>query len=204
MITSREEYLQNLTIINDANKPLIAALIPKSEPIYEIDLNTRTIKAPNFVAVEGDHNAETIYFKVDRYYDSWDLAHSACLIQYQNSGIKESLGSFYLIPYYDLITLKDEGKIILPWMISNSAAAVEGTVTFSFRFFELDLGDEEGNYKYIYCLNTKPASTKILNSINILGKADDSLIDIDPDAVTILNGRIQEIQNQMGVYWIEA
>jgi hypothetical protein len=103
-----------------------------------------------------------------------------------------------------LITLKDEGKIILPWMISNSAAAVEGTVTFSFRFFELDLGDEEGNYKYIYCLNTKPASTKILNSINILGKTDDSLIDIDPDAVTILNGRIQEIQNQMGVYWIEA
>lgn len=204
MITSREEYLQNLTTINDSNSPIIAPLIPKSEPIYEIDLNMRTIKAPSFVAVEGDHNSETLYFKVDRYYDSWDLSRSACLIQYQNSGIKDSPGSFYLVPYYDIITLKDEGKILFPWMISNTAAAAEGILTFSFRFYELDMGDEEGNYKYIYSLNTKPTTTKILNGMNLLGKADDSLIDINPDAVTTLEAQINQIRSNMVLYWVEA
>ena len=35
---------------------------------HPIDLNKRTIDVPECLSVEKDHRAETIYFKVDRYF----------------------------------------------------------------------------------------------------------------------------------------
>lgn len=204
MLTTQEEYLKNLILINDSNKPVIATLVPKNEKIYNIDLNTRTSEAPLSIGVEGDHNADSIYFKVDRFYDAYDLAHSACLIQYENNNLKDSSGYAYLVPFYDLETFKDENKIVFPWIISNSAAMVDGTLTFSFRFFELDGGDFEGNHKYIYSLNTKPATTKVLNGLNIIGKKDDTQIPIDPDKATEIANLIKQLRDEMGVYWIEV
>lgn len=204
MLTTQEEYLKNLILINDSNKPVIATLVPKNEKIYNIDLNTRTSEAPLSIGVEGDHNADSIYFKVDRFYDAYDLANSACLIQYENNSLKNSSGYAYLVPFYDLETFKDENKIVFPWIISNSAAMVDGTLTFSFRFFELDGGDFEGNYKYIYSLNTKPAVTKVLNGLNIIGKKDDTQIPIDPDKATEIANLIKQLRDEMGIYWIEV
>ena len=50
------------------------------ETIYDINLDTRIIDSPKFIGVEKDHAAETIYFKVDRYYDYMDLANTICII----------------------------------------------------------------------------------------------------------------------------
>jgi hypothetical protein len=38
MITSAEEYLSKLSLINSANIPTIALLLPSTETIYTIDL----------------------------------------------------------------------------------------------------------------------------------------------------------------------
>ena len=81
MITTSQEYLQNLYILQDENFPkLVASDIPSSEAKLIIDLNTRTVSAPEFLSVEKDHNSETLYFMVDRYYDNVDLATMSCIV----------------------------------------------------------------------------------------------------------------------------
>lgn len=101
MITTVEEYNAKLGLIQDANYPSQALLLPKDEFIYEIDLNTRTIQAPIFLGVEKDHTAETIYFITDRFFCGMDLANTSCLIQYVNA-LGE--GRFFPVPFYDVTT----------------------------------------------------------------------------------------------------
>ena len=55
------------------------------QPIYNIDLDTRTVDAPDILSVQFDHNAEIVYFRCPRYYDNMDLATTVCLIQYKNA-----------------------------------------------------------------------------------------------------------------------
>ena len=69
MITTQEEYYHLLYRIQENNAPTTAILLPSTERTYYIDLNKREIEAPEFLSVEHDHTAETLYFVVDRYYD---------------------------------------------------------------------------------------------------------------------------------------
>ena len=80
MITTPEEYLQFLHLIQNNNIWTEEILLPTNERIYEIDLNSRKIQAPEFLSVETDHRAETIYFKVNRHFDQYDLLNSVCLV----------------------------------------------------------------------------------------------------------------------------
>lgn len=120
MITTVEEYNAKLGLIQDANYPSQALLLPKDEFIYEIDLNTRTIQAPIFLGVEKDHTAETIYFITDRFFCGMDLANTSCLVQYVNA-LGE--GRFFPVPFYDVTTYsgRDANKryIIAHVMYSN-------------------------------------------------------------------------------------
>ena len=80
MITTPEEYIAKLYLIQNNNLPTVALLLPSDETIYNIDLNSRTIEAPEFLSTETDHFAETIYFKVDRYFDNMDSTKTICII----------------------------------------------------------------------------------------------------------------------------
>ena len=47
MVVSSEEFFANLfALTNGGNPPTLATLLPKSESIYNIDLDSRTIEAP--------------------------------------------------------------------------------------------------------------------------------------------------------------
>ena len=81
MITNATEYYKELYRIQDHNFQLQAVLVPSSERIYDIDLNTRKVSVPEYLSVETDHKAEVIYFRVDRYFDYMDLAEIPCVIQ---------------------------------------------------------------------------------------------------------------------------
>ena len=109
MITTAEEYNAKLGLIQDANYPTQALLLPQDEFIYEIDLNTRIVKAPIHLGVEKDHTAETIYFITDRFFSGIDLANTSCLIQYVNA---KGEGRFFPVPFYDTTTYsgRDENK----------------------------------------------------------------------------------------------
>ena len=162
MITSPIEYWSLLYRIQDQNRPVITSTsqippipIPKDEPFLYIDMNTRKIEPPEFLSVKQDHNAETLFFCVDRFYDSIDLSTLTCVVQYINAARESRM---YAVPFYDLVTLQEEGKMLIPWCISGEATKKEGTVQFSVRFYSLDLD----NRKFAYNISTIPASSQIL------------------------------------------
>ena len=69
MITTPRDYYNLYHRIQSENAPSLAVLLPTDEKIYNVDLNARTVEAPEYLSVEKDHRAETIYFKVNRFYD---------------------------------------------------------------------------------------------------------------------------------------
>lgn len=85
MITQSQEYYSLLYRIQDPNLFNRAygeppTLMPADEPTLKINLNERTIEAPEFLSVKYDHHAETVFFEVDRYYEHIDLARTTCVV----------------------------------------------------------------------------------------------------------------------------
>ena len=129
MITTPRDYYNLYHRIQSENAPSLAVLLPTDEKIYNVDLNARTVEAPEYLSVEKDHRAETIYFKVNRFYDFFDLTQAVCVIQYVNA---LNMGAYYIVPGYDLETYAD--YIIVPCVISGAATAAAGNIKFSIRF----------------------------------------------------------------------
>lgn len=157
-----ENFKQANKLFHSANRPTTVYLEP-DDTIYKIDLNSRTIEAPEFLAVKSDHEAEIVFFEMDRYYDGVDLSTTSCIVQYKtidkNSG--KEIYSAHVIPFYDVYSKADQFKIIIPWDITNNVSQTASTITFSFRFFKVD-----DNLNLSYNLNTLPASSKILDTLS--------------------------------------
>lgn len=140
-------------------------ILPKDTKIYNIDLDTREIEAPEVLSVQSDHYAETFYFLVDRYYDNMDLAQTNCIIQY----VIGDQSYVYAVPYCDVTTF--EGKILIPWIISASATQSGGTVKYFVRFYLTkgslteDPETKESQAHFIYSLSTLPAKSTILKTL---------------------------------------
>lgn len=201
MITSASEYYSHLYRIQDANHPTLALLLPSTEKIYNIDLNARTIEAPEFLSVETDHKAEAIYFKMPRFYDGIDLTTKTTIIQYENAAGE---GHVYLVPFYDVETadrLKiNEGDsihqtILFPWLIDRNVAKKAGIVSYNIRIYEM--GSES---HLLYSLNTLPAQSSILHGIDL----DD---DIMYSIVTLIESNYEPnsyyIKNEAGNYTLD-
>ena len=150
--------------INSANPP--QQVIPNfplaDEELFEIDLNTRIIKGPEWLSLKEDHESQLLYFSVDRFYDNIDLSNTVCVIQYEtiHKDTKEKYKGVYFVPLYDLLTLADEEKMILVWQIKNSVSQSATVVSYNFRFYKLD---SEGFLEYN--LNTLPTTSKILDTL---------------------------------------
>ena len=151
--------------INSANPPQqVTPNFPLAdEELFEIDLNTRMIKGPEWLSLKEDHESQLLYFSVDRFYDNIDLSNAVCVIQYEtiHKDTKEKYKGVYFVPLYDLLTLADEEKMILVWQIKNSVSQSATSVKYNFRFYKLD---SEGFL--IYNLNTLPATSKILDTLS--------------------------------------
>lgn len=208
MITDRLDYLDLLYRIQDPNRQDRVILLPPNEPIYEVDLNTRTINAPKFLSVQNDHNAETIYFSVDRFFDNVDLATLFCVIQYQNADPVISRGGYiYGVPFFDLVTKADENKMLFQWAIEGPATAFSGDVTFSIKFYRisellLDNADGTGNTKalvYDFVLNTQPATSKVLYGLDINATSNNYIYNA-PEIENIYQ-KIQEAR-RTELYWL--
>lgn len=160
MITPKEEYLNKLGQIQQANQNGTYFPIPEVEKIYTIDLNTRRCEAPSHLSVTDDHQAEIIFFEVDRYFDKQDLAALTCVISYVNAS-----GEYYVypVPCKDTTTKREEGKMILPWVIDSDVTWGAGTVRFAFKFYEIN----PATLEYSYALSTTPATTKVLEGLRV-------------------------------------
>lgn len=201
MITSSQEYQEFLAGIAETAPSMMKMRIPTYEPVYEIDLNTRKITPPPFIGVEGDHEAEYIYFQVDRYFDGLDLSNAIGLIVFKNAKNEEY---YQIIPYYDIYSI--EGKIIFPWVIQAPAALYGGTVSFSVKFYQVD----PTSGKLLYELNTLIAKTKVLVGwANMTGQShtyemiDPQSLIANSETIDTLN-RLLALENELKVYWIDV
>ena len=88
MVTGVEEYFKILEELQKNNTTL-PINIQSGESFFDVDLNDRLIIVPpefkKYIAVQRDHNIETIYFRVDRYFDTTDLSELTCVVQFTNA-----------------------------------------------------------------------------------------------------------------------
>lgn len=208
MKTTSQEYLQYLQQIQDQNFPkLFPDDLPKDEPKLEIDLNTRKVSAPEFLSVSTDHNSETLYFIVDRYFDNVDLATMSCIVQYKNANPDPLKNGFLYAP--DRYFLTEDQKLIFPWVIEGAATAYSGTVEYSVQFYRIT-GDynenpEQNTLEYEYILNTLSAKSKVLQGMDVLEQTENYTY--EAETVKSILADIQRLNNLLvkdyNLYWID-
>ena len=162
MITSPEEFRQRLLDIQNS-VDVVYTTLPSDEPRFIIDANSRTITIPvefQFLGVKNDHNAETIYFEIDRYFDDEDLSQHTCVVQFANKNNSKD-GGIYPVTTMDITSV--DGKIIFGWEIKSDATSLVGDIYFSVRFYSINSTD----YVFTYNFNTLTAKSVILDTLDV-------------------------------------
>lgn len=193
MIISVDEYIKYLAYIQSNNHPAIAVL-PSTEKVYNIDLKTRQIETPEYLSVEHDHKSETVYFKVNRFFDYMDLSQTTCIVQYITADNKARI---YVVPFYDITSCSAEDKMLIPWCVDGGATAVAGPIQYSIRFYKVDAEGQQ----FLYNLNTSPARSKILYGMEVQDMNED--YDLTPSVYDEVMAKLTEFGNRLGVYWEE-
>lgn len=155
MTKTENQYYEDLFKIQDENFPVQVVLSPSEDKIINVDLSKRKIEAPKFLSVVKDHKAETVYFKMNRFFEYMDLTNLTCVVQYVT---KTGKSRYYPIPFYDIHTFSEEDMIIFPWVIDGEATEVAGDIQFALRFYKID----KLSHKFLYNLTTLPAKGTIL------------------------------------------
>lgn len=179
-ITSLDEYFSYIEDLNIINRRY--TILPLDEDPFVIDANTRTITVPksfrdNGISVQGDEAAETIYFKIDRFFDATDLDMMDIYIQWRSSEVDENGKPVEKVsPIWVKDIESQPGYIIFGWAISSKATAVEGKIQFSVRFFKYDEEEE----RLTYSLATLPCTAEIKPSLDFnLPEIIKDKVDID-------------------------
>lgn len=205
MIITAEEYFSKLHLTLNENPPAYARL-PSANNICPIDIESRTIQPPKELGVERDHKSKTIYFSVNQRVDYMDLSQTCCNIHYKN--LTTGLTGIYIVPFYDVFTLAEEGKMLIPWNLDATVLSAAGVVQFSFHFYKL--GEKSSNISenkekiIAYLLNTQTASSKVLKGMEVVTNSDNSMNTnnlIQPSQFAILNSRIDEVAQYNQLYW---
>jgi hypothetical protein len=137
-------------------------MLPLDEPALEIDANKRTITIPaNFktsgLSVEGDQLAETLFFRVARFFDAMDLSTCDIAVQWILPNKEEYMTSIYMIDIES-----DPGNLIFAWPLTAEITKVPGTVELAVRFYKLS-----GDNTIAYSLNTLPVKANIGKALEI-------------------------------------
>lgn len=179
--------------------------IPRDEPIYKIDLNTRTCEVPEFLSVLEDHNSEVLWFQVDRFYDDVDLFGSTCWIQYKNA-LNET---FISVSVPQVVPDTSHDILYIPWPVSSGATRATGNVTFSFQFYKLS----EDNQRVLYSIHTKPAISKVLSGLHVdplQFMNNNSIIDPNPQYTELesllrdLTAQYATLSSNYQLFWTEV
>jgi len=181
--------IQNTTI-------MLADHVELAQPIIEIDWNSRKLTLPteyqSFLGVENDHQADTVYFCADRYFDSVDLSTMTCVIEYLNAS-KEGR----ICPVLDMDTTTDPNKIYFGWKLGKGATKSAGPIKFVVRFYTIDPAEDI----YVYNLSTQACAANILKGFptNEMGAEQE---DLSVDGVEELLARIAILEDK-AVRWHE-
>lgn len=184
-ISSLEEYftyiynLVNLKKGGDETYGRKYTILPVQEEYFEIDANARTITIPeifrkNGIGVAGDQAAETIYFKINRYFDAMDLNNTDIYIQWKNTS--SNIAGISKEWVRDIETFDD--YLIFGWVLGEDILQQSGTLQFSIRFINPVLNNDGYATSYNYSLNTLRAQVLVNPGLDVSlteNKQDDSL-----------------------------
>lgn len=172
VVDSLATYYENLGSIKElktqAGESGKFLLVPFDEPIFEIDANARTITVPapfkkNGVAVQGDHQAELLVFKVDRYFDYKDLFETNIAISWEfipqgarQASVSGHDAAFAKDIYYDA------NYVVFGFIITQDMTPGRGVLNFSVNFFNTSTDEP-----FVYSLNTMIASVNVNEGLTL-------------------------------------
>lgn len=154
--TSVQEYFSHLKDIYDVGGKKYL-MLPLDEPVFEIDANSRDITVPpvfkkNGVSVEGDSIAETLIFRINRFFDYADLFAMNCQIVWEAADKQtQGVDDAFLV---DATT--DADHLYIMWPLKYSVTKKPGTIKFSVRFHNSQNGGQPS-----YSFSTKVAAVTI-------------------------------------------
>lgn len=138
-------------------------ILPNDEPLLKIDANTRKIDTKGWesgIGTQGDELAEVIYFSIDRYFDTVDLADpkKEIFIQWENAagdqGLSMTINKTVNYP-------SAPNKLVFGWPITSDITKAAGNVKFSVRFYERNTPASNEEYKLYYSFGTITAVLKV-------------------------------------------
>lgn len=192
-ISNIDEYFQNLGYIRAAleeqgiKNDISYFMLPIDEPLFEINADTREITIPNEfakgISVQGDEVAETVYFSIDRYYDTTDFYDDYIIPVVQWKYAKDTgTNAYHLSATNGKIVMEDLSsktggtiKVVFGWPITSDVTERAENIQFSVRFYTIvdDAGNlitemdkySEGTLEYSF--STLNAITKISPSLDV-------------------------------------
>lgn len=208
MFKIAEQYYNILEKFTKEYKPSLC-IVPhfddKNEQDYvvvNVDLDNRTItfdesflESGSFLGISGDHRAQTVYFRVNRYFEDVDLATITCAVEYINPANQLRL---YPITLKDIDTLSNTKEMILAWNLGSEATREGGTLQFSLHFFRIN----HETKTLAYSLHTLPCKATIVEGMD--AQVDDKQQAESDDYYYIQSENFMtlvDMINQKNVYW---
>lgn len=188
MSTTDTNYTTLLQEIQNSTSPTFVNF-GLDKPRFIINTNTRQIEIPtefSFLSVRYNHNAETIYFEINRYFEGEDLSNHTCIVQFANKDSSKKQEGIYVVKEMDVDSYED--KIVFKWEVENDATQIVGDITFSIRFYTVD---SEGHFTYSF--NTLPATSNILDTLNTTSEYDKT----NPSALEFCVSKITSLANSV-------
>ena len=156
-IENLEQFFGNIQEIAQIDEKFLR--LPLDEPMLAINADTRKIDVDstpfkaNGIAVQGDHLAETVFFKIDKYFDYMDLMNTDIYINWkigsESGRDKCFIKSDSIIP----------GCIVFGWSIANHMTGKSGALSFA---VELEIMHDDGKK---YSLNTLSANLAVKDGL---------------------------------------
>lgn len=186
-------YFQHLDTLIEIGGPKYLR-IPVEEDFFEINTDTREIKAPKelaenkwVVGVKDDHLAEILWFKVNRFYDGQDLAvcfpldnRPAEFKGYGQTYVQWQIAQGNVVKAYGLDVVAhpayDEDYLYFGWYLRSTGEhegplQYSGDLTFSIRF-QFHVGNQSDHpdqpdlrTAVLFSFNTKTLKLTILNNL---------------------------------------
>lgn len=140
-------YFRNLGYIAErANGDISYFMLPIEEPLFEINANTRNITIPdefkNGISVQGDEIAETIFFSIDRYFDTTDFYsdYIVPVVQWKYADEKD----YHLSATTGKVVIEDKNsktggtiKVVFGWPVSSEVTERATNIQFGVRFYTI-------------------------------------------------------------------
>ena len=151
----------------------------------------RTITVPTElrnIAVQYDHNVETVTFDCPRYWDEHDFSKMHVYINYRRPD-----GESFTYPAENLIVPKRDDNIIqFTWRISRNVTLVKGAISFLVCIKTVnDEGEEEPHWNSRICSD--------LTVLEGMECSSHDVVDMYPDVIEAILTRVENLEGSSGL-----